>query len=569
MSDAAAVVKETKAQKVERLKREKNPWDAWDEVRQFAREGRASVLPEWTGTYFKWWGVYTQGDGLGVTGGKGGEGNASEFFMMRIGLPNGLLTAHQLHVIADITAKYARGVADITTRQNIQLHWLTIEALPEIVDALTAIGLSPKGACGDVVRNVTGCPLAGLDGHEVLDASPLAVEIAEKLTANPEFYNLPRKFKISVTGCPVWCSYPEINDVALTALKRVKDGVEEIGYSLRVGGGLSTEPHLAVRLNAFVPQDKAYDAVKAVCEIFREQDALRESRTHARIKYLFMRHGWTAESMLGAVEEKLGYHFDPAEEGPVAEDVYRDHVGVHRQKQDGLSYVGVTVMNGRLTPDQLHALAELSERYGDGRLRATIGQNIVLVNVPNAKTQELVGEIVALGLQVEPTVFYRGAVACTGTEFCKLAIAETKGFAKWIVGELEERLPEFDQQLRLHVTGCTNSCGQSWIADLGLEGKKIKKDGKMVDAFYFCVGGALGEYAGIARQIGFRAAAEDCPEAVERLLRGYLAKRDGGENLRAFFRRTSDEELRALLHGAAVAAVERDPSPGRVPSSVA
>jgi sulfite reductase (ferredoxin) len=569
LSDAAAVVKETKAQKVERLKREKNPWDAWDEVRQFAREGRASVLPEWTGTYFKWWGVYTQGDGLGVTGGKGGEGNASEFFMMRIGLPNGLLTAHQLHVIADITAKYARGVADITTRQNIQLHWLTIEALPEIVDALTAIGLSPKGACGDVVRNVTGCPLAGLDGHEVLDASPLAVEIAEKLTANPEFYNLPRKFKISVTGCPVWCSYPEINDVALTALKRVKDGVEEIGYSLRVGGGLSTEPHLAVRLNAFVPQDKAYDAVKAVCEIFREQDALRESRTHARIKYLFMRHGWTAESMLGAVEEKLGYHFDPAEEGPVAEDVYRDHVGVHRQKQDGLSYVGVTVMNGRLTPDQLHALAELSERYGDGRLRATIGQNIVLVNVPNAKTQELVGEIVALGLQVEPTVFYRGAVACTGTEFCKLAIAETKGFAKWIVGELEERLPEFDQQLRLHVTGCTNSCGQSWIADLGLEGKKIKKDGKMVDAFYFCVGGALGEYAGIARQIGFRAAAEDCPEAVERLLRGYLAKRDGGENLRAFFRRTSDEELRALLHGAAVAAVERDPSPGRVPSSVA
>jgi sulfite reductase (ferredoxin) len=562
-------VKETKAQKVERLKREKNPWDAWDEVRQFAREGRASVLPEWTGTYFKWWGVYTQGDGLGVTGGKGGEGNASEFFMMRIGLPNGLLTAHQLHVIADITAKYARGVADITTRQNIQLHWLTIEALPEIVDALTAIGLSPKGACGDVVRNVTGCPLAGLDGHELIDASPLALEIAEKLTANPEFYNLPRKFKISVTGCPVWCSYPEINDVALTALKRVKDGREEIGYSLRVGGGLSTEPHLAVRLNAFVPQDKAYDAVKAVCEIFREQDALRESRTHARIKYLFMKHGWTAESMLAAVEEKLGYRFDPAEEGPVAEDVYRDHVGVHRQKQDGLSYVGVTVMNGRLTPEQLHALAELSERYGDGKLRATIGQNIVLVNVPNAKTQALVGEIAALGLQVQPTVFYRGAVACTGTEFCKLAIAETKGFAKWIVGELEERLPEFDQQLRLHVTGCTNSCGQSWIADLGLEGKKIKKDGKMVDAFYFCVGGALGEYAGIARQIGFRAAAEDCPEAVERLLRGYLAKRDGGENLRAFFRRTSDEELRALLHGAAVAAVERDPSPGRVPSSVA
>ena len=574
MSDAAptatpvAAAKETKAQKVERLKREKNPWNAWDEVRQFAREGRASVLPEWTGTYFKWWGVYTQGDGLGVTGGAAGEGKASEYFMMRIGLPNGLLTAHQLHVIADITAKYARGIADITTRQNIQLHWLTIESLPEVVDALTKIGLSPKGACGDVVRNVTGCPLAGLDGHELIDASPLAVEIAQKLTANPEFYNLPRKFKISVTGCPIWCSYPEINDVALTALKRVKDGKEEIGYSLRVGGGLSTEPHLAVRLNAFIPQDKAYDAVKAVCEIFREQEALRENRTRARIKYLFMKHGWTAETMLAAVEEKLGFKFDPADEGPIADDLYRDHVGVHRQRQEELSYVGATVLNGRLTPEQLHALASLSETYGDGHLRATIGQNIVLVNIPNAKTQELVKEITALGLQVAPTVFYRGAVACTGTEFCKLAISETKGFAKWLVGEMEERLPEFDQQLRLHVTGCTNSCGQSWIADLGLEGKKIKKDGKLVDAFYFCVGGAVGEHAGIARQIGYRAAAEDCPEAIERLLRGYLSTRTEGENLRSYFRRTSDEDLRASLNGAVVAAVERDPAPGRVPASV-
>ncbi len=568
VKETAPAAKETKAQKVERLKLAKNPWEAWDEVRQFAREGRGSVLPEWTGVYFKWWGVYTQGDGVGVTGGKGGEGVTSDYFMMRIGMPNGMLTAHQTHVIADLTAKYARGISDITTRQNIQLHWLTIDGLVEVVDALTAIGLSPKGACGDVVRNVTGCPLAGMHPHELIDASPLAKEIAEKLTANPEFYNLPRKFKIMVTGCPIWCSYPEINDVALTALARVKDGVEEIGYSLRVGGGLSTEPHLAVRLNAFIPQDKAYDTVKAICEIYREQDELRVSRTHARIKYLFMKHGWTAESMLAAIEAKLGYAFDPADEGPVAEDVYRDHVGVHPQKQPGLSSIGVTVINGRLSPEQLHGLASLSEEYGDGLLRATIGQNIVLVNIPNAKTREVVETIAALGLQVEPTVFFRGAVACTGTEFCKLAIAETKGFNKWLVGELEERLPEFDQQLRLHVTGCTNSCGQSWIADLGLEGKKLKKDGKMVDAFYFCVGGALGEHAGIARQIGYRAAAEDCPEAIERLLRGYLVQRTDGENLRSFFRRTSDEDLRALLNGAAAEAVERDPAPGRVPASV-
>jgi len=566
---AAAPVKETKAQRAERLKLAKNPWDAWDEVRKFAKEGRGSVLPEWTGLYFKWWGVYTQGDGLGVTGGKGGEGKESDYFMMRIGLPNGLLTSKQLHVIADLTEKYARGIADITTRQNIQLHWLTIDGLVDVVDKLTEIGLSPKGACGDVVRNVTGCPLAGLDHEELFDASPLALEVAQKLTANPEFYNLPRKFKISITGCPLWCSYPEINDIGLTGLKRVKDGKEELGYSMRVGGGLSNEPHLAVRLNAFIPQDKAYEAIVKVIEIFREQTVLRESRTSARIKYLFMKHGWTAESMLAEIEKRMGFTFDPQQEGPVAPDIYRDHVGAHKQKQDGLSYVGATVLNGRLSPQQLHTLASLAEEHGDGNLRATIGQNIVLVNLASDKVQAVVEKITEIGLEVEPNVFFRGAVACTGTEFCKLAISETKGFNKWLVEELGERVPEFDQQLRLHVTGCTNSCGQSWIADLGLEGKKIKKDGKMVDAFYFCVGGALGEYAGIARQIGYRAAAEDCPDAIERLLRGYMKDRSDGENLRGYFRRKTDEELRATLNGAVVEAVERDPAPGRVPGSVA
>ena len=253
--------------------------------------------------------------------------------------------------------------------------------------------------------------------------------------------NLPRKFKISVTGCPIWCSYPEINDVGLTAIRRVKDGREEVGYSLRVGGGLSTEPHMAVRLNAFVPQDKALATVTAVCEIFREQQDLRENRTRARLKYLFMRHGWTAESMLSAVEEKLGFRFDPCDEGAIADDVYRDHGGVRQQKQEGLSSVGATVLRGRLNADIVQALADLADKYGDGQLRTTIMQNVVLVNVRNERVQELVAELGALGLQVEPSVFFRGAVACTGTEFCKLAIAETKGFAKWLVDEMEERLP--------------------------------------------------------------------------------------------------------------------------------
>ena len=569
----AKKVKETKAQKSERLKLAKNPWDAWDEVRQYALAGRDAVAPEWTALYFKWWGIYTQGDGLGVTGGANGEGKATEFFMMRIGLPNGLLTSHQLHVIADITQKYARNLADITTRQNIQLHWLTIGALVEITDRLTQIGLSPKGACGDVVRNVTGCPLAGLDHTELVDASPLAIEIAELLTANPAFYNLPRKFKISVTGCPLWCTYPEINDLALTA---VRSG-DEIGYTLRVGGGLSTEPHMAVRIPAFVPQDKAVAVVVAVAEIFREQQELRENRTRARIKYLFMRHGWTAGSMLEAIEEKLGYKLpaDPLGAAatdapasaiqPVAEDIpddiYRDHVGVTQQKQPGLSAVGASVLRGRLSGDQLHALADLADKHGDGHLRATIMQNIVVVNVRNENVIALVDDLKAIDLQVEVSPFWRGAIACTGTEFCKLAISETKGFAKWLVSEMEERLPGFDQQIKLHVTGCTNSCGQHWIADIGLEGKKLKKDGVLQDAYYFCVGGAVGKFARPARPLGYRATADDTPAAIERLLRGYLAARTPDEDLRAYFARTSDEDLRTQLNGAPAEPVTRDEAP--------
>ena len=560
---SSPAIKETKAQRSERLKLAKNPWEAWDEVREYARQGRDAVTPEWAGLYFKWWGIYTQGDGIGATGGVGGEGKATEFFMMRIGLPNGLLTAHQLRVIAEITRKHARNLADITTRQNIQLHWLTIGALVEITDALTAIGLSPKGACGDVVRNVTGCPIAGLDHHELLDASPLAVQVAHHLTANPEFYNLPRKFKISITGCPLWCSYPEINDVALTAIPRSVNDTIEVGYTLHVGGGLSTEPHIALRIPAFIPQNKALEVVTAVVTIFREQSELRENRIRARIKYLFMRHGWTAESMLAAIEDKLGYKLDPSPlaEDIVPDDVYRDHIGVTPQRQPGLSAVGASVLRGRLSGDQLHALADLADKHGDGHLRATIMQNILVVNVRNENVRALIADLHALDLQVEVSPFWRGAIACTGTEFCKLAIAETKAFSKWLVSEMEERLPGFDQQIKLHVTGCTNSCGQHWIADIGLEGKKLKVDGVIKDAFYFCVGGAVGKYARPARALGFRAAADDCPAAIERLLRGYLYAREPGEDLRAYFARTSDDDLRAQLNGAATPPVERDAPP--------
>ena len=557
--------KETKAQKAERLKREKNPWAAFDEVRSFARQGRKSVLPDWASTYFKWWGIYTQGDGVGATGGKGGEGLASEFFMMRIGIPYGIVSSSQLRVIGGLARKYARNLADITVRQNIQLHWLTIESLPEIVDALDAIGLSPKGACGDVVRNVTGCPLAGVAADELIDAAPLAAEISQLLKGNPDFYNLPRKFKISVTGCPSWCSYPEINDIALTATKH--NG--QVGYSLRVGGGLSKEPHLAVRLNAFVLPDQAVRVARAIAEIFRDQQRLRENRNEARMKYLFLKEGWTAESFLTELHSRLDFKLLPAAPEQVPDDIFRDHAGIHPQRQPGLSYVGASVLRGRLSGEQLEAAAELAERFGSGALRATVSQNLLFIDIPNQRTAELARELGQLGLQVDGSSFWRGAVACTGMEFCKLAITETKGFTRWIVDELEERLPEFDQQLRLHVTGCPNSCGQHWIADIGIEGKKIKHEGKLTDAYYFCLGGAVGQHASIARPVGYRCPAPLVPEAIERLLRHYLASRSPEENLRAWFARHSNDELRTRLAGETVSAVERDLPTGRVPHGVA
>ncbi|HWT64686.1 MAG TPA: nitrite/sulfite reductase [Terracidiphilus sp.] len=557
--------KETKAQRSERLKLAKNPWEAFDEVRQFAREGRTSVVPEWASFYFKWWGVYTQGDGVGATGGKGGEGVTSDYFMMRVGIPNGILTSAQLRVIADITRKHARNLADITVRQNIQFHWLTIESLPEVVDALDAIGLSPKGACGDVVRNVTGCPLAGIAADEVIDASPIALEAAKLLTANPDFVNLPRKFKISATGCPHWCSYPEINDVALTPA--VRDG--QVGYSLRVGGGLSNEPHLAVKLNAFLLPDQAVQAIRAVTEIFREQQGLRESRDRARLKYLFTKEGWTAESFLAEVQARVDFAIAPGGDEQVPNDVFRDHVGVHPQRQAGLSYVGATVLRGRLSGDQLAAAAELAERFGLGRLRLTVSQNLIFLDIPNARVAEFVHELGQIGLHVEATNFWRGTVACTGTEFCKLAITETKGFAQWLVDELEGRVPQFDQQLRLNVTGCPNGCGQHWIADIGIEGKKIKHEGQLADAYYFCLGGAVGQHAGIARPVGYRCLATEVPSAIERLLRHYLAGRSAGENLRAWFARHTNDELRAQLAGEIQPPVERDLPTARVPHGVA
>ncbi len=555
---------ETKAQKVERLKVEKNPWEALEEIRSFARAGRESVLPEWASLYFKWWGIYTQGDGLGALGGKGGEGKATEHFMLRIGLPNGAVNSTQLRAIAGISRKHGRNLADITVRQNIQLHWLPIESIPEIIDTLNAVGLSPKGACGDVVRNVTGCPLAGVAHDEWLDASPIAIAVSKLLAGNPDFYNLPRKFKISVTGCPQWCCYPEINDIGLTPARRG----DEVGFSVRVGGGLSADPHLAVRLNAFVPTDQALDVVRGITEIFREQQGLRQNRERARMKHLFLRENWTPERFQEELQARVPFPLEPAADEMIPSGVLRDHVGVHRQRQVGLFHVGASVLRGRVTGEQLESAADLAERLGNGVLRTTVTQNLLFLNIPEQDVDGLVKELAAIDLKVEGSTFWRGTVTCTGTEFCKLAITETKDFARWLVDEMEIRIPAFDQQLKLHVTGCPNSCGQHWIADVGIEGKRIKQNGTLMDAYYFCVGGGVGTHSAVARPVGYRCLATEVPEALERLLNNYLLERTAEQDLQSFFRARSNEQLRALLAGTEIAAVPRDQPHGAVPQGV-
>jgi sulfite reductase (ferredoxin) len=561
-------VAETKAQRIERLKRSKNAWDHFDEIQQFARDGFDSIPPEWLSTYFRSWGIYTQGDGLGVTGGKNGEGKALPFFMVRIRIPNGLLRSEQVRTIAGLAEKYGRGVADITVRQNIQLHWVTIESLPDLLQTLWNAGLTTTGACGDVARNITGCPLAGLDGEEIIDASPLALEIDRQLGGNSEFYNLPRKFKISITGCRHWCSYPEINDIGLTATTRQRYGRHEVGFTLRVGGGLSTNPHLAVPLDAFIKPEQVVAVVRGVAEIFRASEVLRQSRERARLKFLFLEHGWTADTFLAELQQRIGFSLDPGELEEIPADIHRDHIGVHAQKQPGLVYVGASVLRGRITPDQLNLAADLADRYADGHVRNTVMQNLLIVNVPKESASLVAAELTAAGLPVQASPFARGTISCTGSEFCKLALTETKSFARWLTHELEERLPAFEEQLKLHITGCPNSCGQHWIADIGIEGKKIKQDGRMVDAYYFCIGGSVGQFASIARPVGYRCTADTVPDAIERLLVGFNTLREGNENLRQFFSRHTNDELRALLAGNFVSAVERDLALGPVPHGV-
>ena len=512
----------------------------------YSKYGFDSIDPADLRGRFRWYGLYTQRR-PGIDGGKTAVLEPEElddrYFMLRVRIDGGQLSNDQLRVIAYISRRYARGTADVTDRQNIQLHWVEIENVPDIWEALESVGLSTTEACGDTPRVILGCPLAGIDADEIIDGTPEITAIGEQYIGDSAFSNLPRKFKTSISGCSAQCAIHEINDIAFVGVVNSRG---EAGYDLWVGGGLSTNPMIGKRLGAFVRPGQVPEVWAGVTGLFRDY-GYRRLRHRARIKFLVA--DWGPEKFREVLEkEYLGYALPdgPAPDGP--RDGIRDHVGVHPQR-DGNFYVGFAPTVGRLSADALDVIAELAARYGSGRVRTTTEQKMVILDVPPERTGELVAELEAAGLPARPSAFRRHTMACTGIEFCKLAIVETKARAADLISELERRLPDFDTPVTINVNGCPNSCARIQTADIGLKGSLVTgPDGRQVEGFQVHLGGSLGggdgSGSGFGRKVrGLKTTAEELPDYVERVLRRFDAAREPGESFAAWTARASEEEL--------------------------
>ncbi|HKN56330.1 MAG TPA: nitrite/sulfite reductase [Amycolatopsis sp.] len=512
----------------------------------YSKYGFDSIDPADLRGRFRWYGLYTQRR-PGIDGGKTAVLEPEElddrYFMLRVRIDGGQLSNDQLRVIGYVSRRYARGTADVTDRQNIQLHWIEIENVPDIWEALESVGLSTTEACGDTPRVILGCPLAGIDADEIIDGAPEIAAIGERYIGDSAFSNLPRKFKTSISGCSAQCAIHEINDVAFVG---VVNSHGEAGYDLWVGGGLSTNPMLGKRLGAFVRPGQVSEVWAGVTGLFRDY-GYRRLRHRARIKFLVA--DWGAEKFREVLEkEYLGYALPdgPAPDAP--RDGIRDHVGVHRQR-DGNYYVGFAPTVGRLSADALDVIADLAARYGSGRVSTTTEQKMVILDVPPERTEELVAELDEAGLPARPSAFRRHTMACTGIEFCKLAIVETKARAADLISELERRLPGFDAPVTINVNGCPNSCARIQTADIGLKGSLVRgPDGEQVEGFQVHLGGSLGggdgSGSGFGRKVrGLKTTAEELPDYVERVLRRFDAAREPGESFAAWTIRASDEEL--------------------------
>ena len=505
----------------------------------YSRRGFASIDPADLRNRFRWYGLYTQ-RAQGIPGGRTAvlepEELEDEHFMLRVRIDGGQLSAHQLRVVAGVAAEFGRDVADVTDRQNIQLHWIRIEDVPEIWRRLEGVGLSTTEACGDTPRVILGCPLAGVLADEIIDATPYLREVADRYIGNPAFSNLPRKFKSAMSGCPVQCTMHEISDIAFAGVLG-PDG--EPGYDLWAGGGLSTNPKFGVRLGAFVEPARVAEVWAGVTGVFRDY-GYRRSRAHARLKFLMA--DWGPERFRQVLEKE--YLSVPLPDGPAVpvSAVDRDHVGIAEQR-DGRYAVGFALRTGRTSGTQLARLAELSQVYGSGRVSTTGQQQVVMIGVRDV--DGLVAELSAMDLPVAPSVFRRGTIACTGLEFCKLAIVETKARGQWLYDELERRLPCFDEPVTINVNGCPNSCARFQTADIGLKGQIGRgPDGADAEFFQVHLGGHLGGGASFGKKFrGLKVAAEDAADYVERVLRGYLERRRPEERFAAYVARAEEAWL--------------------------
>ena len=515
----------------ERLKIEKAAPLVWqDVVEKYSKTGFDSI-DEDDMERFKWLGIYQQ---------KPKDGH----FMMRLKIVGGLVSNEQLRVISRVARDFADGIADITTRQTYQIHWLTVENIPNVMDALEPIGLGVKnklfGACGDICRNILTSPLINIDPQQIIDPTPFFSEAQSFFSSTPEYADLPRKFKVLIAGhrgggqC-------EINDLSFYGVKRA-DG--QVGYGVMVGGGLSTEPHLAQDLGVFVAPEQAMDVMKAMVGVYRDH-GYRKSRKHARVKYLVA--DWGAQKYREEAEKYTGFRMTDAESAPPIVTGYEDHYGIHPQVQEGLSYVGVPVAGGRVNSDQWDAIADIAQQYGSGDIRLTIMQSFYIPNVKNEDAQTVVEKVEALGLPINVSPIRSGMVSCTGIQYCNLAVTETKNRAIETVKWLDENT-KFDaaEHLRVNFNGCPNSCGQHWIADIGLQGCQKKVDGVLKEHFDVFLGGKLGTDARFNRRIK-RIDADDVPVAIKTLSETYLAKRSEGEAFAEWVEKQTDEELELLF----------------------
>ncbi|MEU1751786.1 nitrite/sulfite reductase [Micromonospora matsumotoense] len=529
----------------ERIKKDDDPLNVRARIENiYAHGGFASIDPQDLRGRFRWWGLYTQRK-AGIDGGRTAvlepHELEDEFFMLRVRVDGGQLSLAQLRVIADISREFARDTADITDRQNIQYHWIRVEDMPEIWRRLESVGLQTTEACGDCPRIVLGSPVAGVAEDEVLDPTPALDEIVRRYVGDKAYSNLPRKFKTTISWL-VDTPY-EANDIAFLGVEHPEHGP---GFDVWVGGGLSTNPMLAKRLGVWVPLAEVPDVWAGVVGIFRDY-GYRRLRHRARLKFLVA--DWGVEKFREVLEKD--YLGRTLLDGPAPQlpDKPVDHIGVHRQR-DGRNYVGAAPVVGRVSGGQLTKLADVVEAHGSDRVRLTPYQKLLVLDVPPARTESLVDELRGIGLEARPSAWRRGTMACTGIEFCKLAIVETKARGEELVARLEERLRDFDADISIHINGCPNACARTQVADIGLKGQLVVgPDGQQVEGFQVHLGGGLGmaqgQTAGFGRKLrGLKTTADELPEYVERLARRYLAGRTEGETFANWVIRVDEEELR-------------------------